>query len=90
MSLLSSRLQRKLNFSVCWIGLLPKIVPPNQAEAQARIDSQMPLSEKVKYADFVIENDGTASRSWKERWMGCGMKFVGMKSKLILLSSISA
>ena len=33
--------------------------PLNQAEAQARIDSQMPLSEKVKYADFVIENDGT-------------------------------
>ena len=32
--------------------------PPSQAEAQARIDSQMPLSEKVKYADFVIENDG--------------------------------
>lgn len=33
--------------------------PPSQAEAQARIDSQMPLSEKVKHADFVIENDGT-------------------------------
>ena len=31
----------------------------NQAEAQARIDSQMPLSEKVKYADFVIENNRT-------------------------------
>jgi dephospho-CoA kinase len=28
-------------------------------EAQARIDSQMPVSEKVKYADVVIENDGT-------------------------------
>ena len=33
--------------------------PPSRAEAQARINSQMPLSEKVKYADFVIENDGT-------------------------------
>ena len=33
--------------------------PPSKAEAQARIDSQMPLSEKVKYADFVLENDGT-------------------------------
>lgn len=32
---------------------------PSQAEAQARIDSQMPLSEKIKYADFVLENDGT-------------------------------
>jgi len=27
-------------------------------EAQARIHSQMPLSEKVKYADFVVENNG--------------------------------
>ena len=31
----------------------------SRAEAQARIDSQMPLSEKVKYADFVVENNGT-------------------------------
>ncbi len=30
-----------------------------ESEAQARIDSQMPVSEKVKYADVVIENDGT-------------------------------
>ena len=29
------------------------------AEVQARIDSQMPLSEKVRYADFVVENSGT-------------------------------
>lgn len=43
------------------------------AEAQARIDSQMPVSEKVKYADFVIENDGTleeleqkVDRLWEE------------------------
>lgn len=27
-------------------------------EAQARIHSQMPLSEKIKYADFVVENNG--------------------------------
>lgn len=28
-----------------------------ETEAQARIDAQMPLSEKVKYADVVINND---------------------------------
>ncbi len=33
--------------------------PLSPAEAQAQIDSQMPLSEKVKYADFVLENNGT-------------------------------
>ena len=33
--------------------------PPSRTEAQARIDSQMSLSEKVKYADFVLENSGT-------------------------------
>jgi dephospho-CoA kinase len=28
-------------------------------QARARISSQMPLDEKRKYADFVIENTGT-------------------------------
>ena len=31
--------------------------PLTETEAQARIDSQMPISEKVKYADVVIENE---------------------------------
>ena len=31
--------------------------PLSVKEAQARIHSQMPLSEKVKYADFVVENN---------------------------------
>ena len=30
-----------------------------ETEVQARIDAQMPISEKVKYADVVIENEGT-------------------------------
>ena len=33
--------------------------PLTETEVQARIDSQMPVSEKVKYADVVIENEGT-------------------------------
>ena len=33
--------------------------PLTETEAQARVDSQMPVSEKVKYADVVIENEGT-------------------------------
>jgi dephospho-CoA kinase len=33
--------------------------PLTEREVQARIDAQMPLTEKVKYADVVIENDGT-------------------------------
>ena len=33
--------------------------PLTETEVQARIDSQMPISEKVKYADVVIENEGT-------------------------------
>ena len=32
--------------------------PLTETEAQARIDSQMPVTEKVKYADVVIENEG--------------------------------
>jgi len=30
-----------------------------ESEVQARIDAQMPVAEKVKYADVVIENEGT-------------------------------
>ena len=33
--------------------------PLTESEAQVRIDSQMPVSEKVKYADIVVENNGT-------------------------------
>lgn len=33
--------------------------PLSENEVQARIDAQMPLSEKINYADVVIENDGT-------------------------------
>ena len=40
--------------------------PLTEAEAQARIDAQMPLSEKVKYADIVINNDGTYEELQKQ------------------------
>ncbi len=32
-------------------------------EAQARIDSQMPIEEKVRFADFVIDNSGDRERT---------------------------
>ena len=32
-------------------------------EAQARIDSQMPIREKVRFADFVIDNSGDRGRT---------------------------
>ena len=35
--------------------------PLTENEVQARIDAQLPLTEKVKYADVVIENDGTVA-----------------------------
>ena len=40
--------------------------PLTVSEAQARIDSQMPVSEKVKYADVVIENDGTPEELYEK------------------------
>jgi dephospho-CoA kinase len=30
----------------------------SEADAEARIDAQLPLAEKVAAADYVIENDG--------------------------------
>lgn len=38
----------------------------SQEEALRRIDSQMPLKEKVAYADFVIHNDGPLSETQKQ------------------------
>lgn len=40
--------------------------PLTEDEAQTRIDSQMPLSEKVKYADAVIENEGSLEELQKQ------------------------
>jgi dephospho-CoA kinase len=61
------QLQRLLDRSIA------QTRPLSQEEAQARIDAQMPVSEKVKYADFVVENSGTleelrmeVERLWEE------------------------
>ena len=40
--------------------------PLTETEVQARIDAQMPLTEKVKYADVVIENGGTLEELHKQ------------------------
>ena len=40
--------------------------PLTEIEVQARIDAQMPLTEKVKYADVVIENGGTLEELHKQ------------------------
>ena len=40
--------------------------PLTESEVQARIDAQMPVTEKVKYADVVIENDGTLEALHKQ------------------------
>lgn len=47
--------------------------PLSENEVQARIDAQMPLAEKINYADVVIENDGTQAelrRQVDELWEG--------------------
>ena len=38
----------------------------DQAEAERRVDSQLPAVEKVKHADYVIENSGTRSQTLKQ------------------------
>ena len=38
-------------YEVTWVGL-------TEAEADARIDAQLPLEKKIAVADHVIENDG--------------------------------
>ena len=38
----------------------------NEAEARARIGSQLPIEEKVKLADYVLWNDGSKDDLFKE------------------------
>ncbi len=38
----------------------------SESDAQARIDSQLPLAEKVKVADFVIDNGGTLEETERQ------------------------
>ena len=38
--------------------------PLSREEAEARINAQMPLSEKVKYAHVVIDNNGALERAF--------------------------
>ena len=40
--------------------------PLTETEAQARIDAQMPVTEKIKYADIVIENEGTLEDLYRQ------------------------
>lgn len=40
--------------------------PLTETEVQARIDAQMPVTEKIKYADIVIENDGTLEDLYRQ------------------------
>jgi len=38
----------------------------SREDAQNRIQSQLPLDEKIKFADFVIDNDGTLEETKKQ------------------------
>jgi len=38
----------------------------SREDAQNRIKSQLPLDEKIKFADFVIDNDGTLEETKKQ------------------------
>jgi dephospho-CoA kinase len=45
---------------------LCKIKKLSFKEAEGRINSQLPLSEKVKLADFVVDNNGTIQETEKQ------------------------
>ena len=40
--------------------------PLTETEVQARIDAQMPVTEKIKYADIIIENEGTLEDLYRQ------------------------
>ncbi len=61
-SKLTSLVERVLVVAVTPDTQLKRLMERNnfsEEEAKARIQSQMPLEEKVKHADEVINNDGT-------------------------------
>ena len=38
----------------------------NREDARNRIKSQLPLEEKIKFADFVINNDGSIEETKRQ------------------------
>jgi dephospho-CoA kinase len=38
----------------------------SKAQAEARIAAQLPLAEKLKYADFVIDNNGSLEQTYQQ------------------------
>ncbi len=48
------------------IGRLCQRNAMNEEEAKRRVDAQMPLSEKVGYADYVIDNRGSIDDTRKQ------------------------
>jgi dephospho-CoA kinase len=38
----------------------------SQVQARARIAAQLPLAEKLKYADFVIDNNGSLEQTYRQ------------------------
>lgn len=41
------------------------------ADAQARMDSQMPLGQKIKMADHVLNNDGSLEQLQQQVGTSC-------------------
>jgi dephospho-CoA kinase len=38
----------------------------SRRDARNRIRAQLPLEEKIKHADFIIDNDGPSEETWKQ------------------------
>lgn len=58
---------------------LARLMQRNQLtslQAQQRIDSQLALTEKIKQADVVIDNNGTMAETWQQvdRWLASVME----------------
>lgn len=58
---------------------LARLMQRNQLtslQAQQRIDSQLALTEKIKQADVVIDNNGTMDETWQQvdRWLASVME----------------
>jgi dephospho-CoA kinase len=58
-----------------------------EAQARARIESQLPLKEKVAMADVVLNNDSTVEDLLRQVDIGIKQRFISNLTRILRITS---